>query len=330
LESYSFARLFRRFGVITIVAVYLLILVGGIVRSTGAGMGCPDWPKCFGQWIPPTDVSQLPTDYKERFAVAGKVIADFDTFKTWTEYVNRLIGVLIGLFIFITFVFSIGFFKTDRIIFYNSLASFLMVVFQGWLGAKVVATNLKPLIITLHMILALLIVAVLIYAVARSFHKVVEFGSVQKRPKLNQLLILCLFFSLVQIALGTQVREAIDHISAELNYGQRETWIDSLGISFYIHRSFSLLIFGVHTYFAILLARLASSQLYFWAKILIGLLALEILSGVILAYFAIPPIMQPVHLLLASLIFGVQFLLLLMLNYEKVFKTQNQKIYQTV
>ncbi|MFN9518217.1 MAG: COX15/CtaA family protein, partial [Bacteroidota bacterium] len=89
-------RRFRRFGILTIASVFFLILVGGLVRSTGSGMGCPDWPKCFGEWVPPTDVNERPVDYQERFKVEGHEIADFDVFKTWTEYINRLIGVLTG------------------------------------------------------------------------------------------------------------------------------------------------------------------------------------------------------------------------------------------
>lgn len=320
------ANNYRKFGVITIIAVYLLILVGGIVRSTGAGMGCPDWPRCFGQWVPPTELSQLPLNYKEIFKVQGKEIADFDAFKTWIEYGNRLIGVLIGFFVFITFVLSFSFRKQDKLIFYLSFLSFFLVGFQGWLGSIVVATDLKPFIITLHMLLALVIVCLLIYTVTRSYNTIFQVEALNNKTSLNKLLLVGLVLMLMQIALGTQVREAIDEISRSLSYTLRDTWIEKIGLQFYVHRSFSLLILGVHIYLMLLLKKniLVKSKLNVWANALVGLIGAEILSGVIMAYFAIPKVMQPIHLLLGSLIIGVQFLLLLMMNYDKVFKnTQN-------
>ncbi len=323
------ANNYRKFGIITIIAVYLLILVGGIVRSTGAGMGCPDWPRCFGQWIPPTTISELPTNYKEIFKVQGKEIADFDAFKTWVEYGNRLIGVLIGFFVFITFVLSFSFRKEDKLIFYLSFLSFFLVGFQGWLGSVVVATDLKPFIITLHMLLALVIVCLLIYTVTRSYNAIFKAEELNNKSLLNKLLVACLVLMLVQIAMGTQVREAIDEISRSLNYTLRDTWVEKIGLSFYIHRTFSLLILGAHIYLVYLLKKntLAKSKLSIWANALIGLIIAEILSGVIMAYFGIPKAMQPIHLLLGSLIIGVQFLLLLMMNYDKVFKNKQNYAY---
>jgi len=317
---------FRRFGLVTVLAVYILIAVGSIVRSTGAGMGCPDWPRCFGQWIPPTNIKELPTDYKTRFQVAGKMIADFDAFKTWVEYVNRLVGVLIGFFIFITLILSTGYYKTDRPIFYLSLLAFLMVAFEGWLGSKVVATNLSPLLITLHMVVALLIVLVLIYAVFRSFQALPIYENIDSKGFINKILWLALCFSLLQIVLGTQVREAVDHISASLNYAFRETWVEKIGTFFYIHRSFSLLIFGLNLFLAYQIRKntLLGSRLRLWGLGLLLMLFVEIASGAMLSYLAMPAFLQPIHLFLATLIFGVQFVMLLLINTHA--KTSVEKI----
>jgi len=314
----EFGRSFRRFGVITIIAVYVLIAVGSIVRMTGSGMGCPDWPRCFGQWIPPTDISQLPENYKTIFAVAGKQIADFNAFKTWIEYLNRLVGVLIGLFIFITLVLSIKYFRIKPKVFWSAFLAFILVGFEGWLGAKVVATNLQVGMITIHMGVALLIVLVLIYSVFTSFQNALKPESFRQPRLLISVLIGCLILTFVQIILGTQVREAIDQISVHLGNSIRETWLEEVGLIFLVHRSFSWLLLGINLYFVWLLHRnsIMNGRLLIWGKMLIILLLIELVSGVVMNYWAVPKVLQPVHLSLASWMLGIQFLILLQLNFS--------------
>ena len=157
---------YRKMAVITLAAVYFLILVGATVRASGAGMGCPDWPTCFGQWIPPTSEAQLPSDYQEVYADLGYSDTQFNVVKTWTEYLNRVLGVSIGIMIFITAILSWSTRRVDPSIMKASVAAFLMVGFQGWLGSKVVASNLQPGMITVHMLVALAIVATLLFALA--------------------------------------------------------------------------------------------------------------------------------------------------------------------
>jgi heme a synthase len=312
---------FQKWGIITIIAVYLLILVGGIVRSTGSGMGCPDWPKCFGSWVPPTEVSQLPSDYQQVYHDRGYAEVEFNVYKTWTEYLNRLLGALIGIFIFITLITSIPYLKTDKVIFYLSLLSFILVGFQGWLGSVVVATNLAPWMVTIHMLVAIVIVCILIYTVARSFTGKVAVGTIANKSLLNKLLLFLLMASLIQIVLGTQVRETIDEIALALGESQRMNWIDQLGVSFYIHRSFSSLVFLVHVYlfYTLMKTTVREGLVYFYTKLLLITIVAEIIAGVGMAYFGIPAFLQPLHLMLAVVAIGIQFMLLLFLNQEKVF-----------
>lgn len=312
------ANRFRRLGTLTIFAVYFVILVGGIVRASGAGMGCPDWPTCFGQWVPPTAESQLPTNYHEIYAARGYENTQFNPVKTWTEYSNRLIGVTIGFLIFLTAWSSRIYLKTDKTTFYLALSAFFLVGFQGWLGSAVVASNLKPLMITLHMLLALFIVALLIYAISRSQKSLLsQINTHWLNPRYVLILKIAMAMTLLQIAMGTQVREAVDFIAHEHGYIEREYWRDSFPIIFYIHRSFSSLILFTNLWLAWKIYQQSDADrlLKTIAYSLISLIVTAILAGISLDRLGFPALAQPVHLLMANLIFGAQFFLFICLHY---------------
>ncbi len=328
-----------RFSLLTLFAVYFLIFVGGVVRSTGSGMGCPDWPKCFGSWVPPTRVSELPDNYKqiysEKRAVKNKRLAnymssvgfdeladkiendksileeaDFNATKTWIEYVNRLIGVLIGLFIIVTFYLSTKYWSKDKVITLLGLGSLLLVVFQGWVGSLVVSTNLIPFMVTIHMLIALLIVALLCWMVTRTNSQFQL--KIDNKAGLNLVLVVSMVILIIQIVLGTQVREMVDEVAVAFNYMSRGSWVENLGVDFLIHRSFSWLVLLIHVALGYKLYQ--NNLLTKVTKSLFFVIILTIGTGVIMAYFSIPAFLQPMHLLLGTMGFGLQIFLFLQLN----------------
>lgn len=316
--------LFRRLGLWTIGAVYVLILVGGVVRATGSGMGCPDWPKCFGTWIPPTDISQLPSNYKEIFGAKLKGEVTFNALKTWIEYLNRLVGVLIGLLVFGTFVASFfAFWKKDKTIVWLSFIAFILVGIEGWLGSKVVSSELHPVMITLHMILSIVIVFILLYAVARSYNSVVVIENVRESRSLSFLVILTISLTLGQVLLGTQVREMIDKVSAAMGDILRSQWVENVGGKFQIHGLFSIAVLVLNLFLFYRIRKNISEKgiIYKFTFWLLVLILLEMLSGISLAYLGFPALMQPIHLTLAILALGIQFVIYLFLNKESVFRS---------
>lgn len=334
----------RKLSILTVGAVYLLILVGGIVRSTGSGMGCPDWPKCFGNWVPPTSVEQLPGNYKDiysekrhqknlRFAsyldafgmesTAEKLRndpsvreeADFNPVKTWIEYMNRLMGVIIGFLILTTFLHSFKMKKSRPVVFWLSLLAFVGVLFQGWIGSIVVSTNLLPGMISFHMVLALVIVVLLISSYFFSSDE--AGGEVHGNGrKLKWLVAGSVIVFLVQMMVGINIRETVD---AGLAAGVgRSNVLELAGGTFLFHRSFSWLLLLAHLLILYFLwNKIISTTLIQLAGIISLLVMMEIVSGAAMGYFAIPAFLQPVHLLIATLIFGFQVYLFLLLTQHR-------------
>ena len=286
-------------------------------------MGCPDWPKCFGAWVPPTSVRQLPENYKEQYAAyrdkknqkfarylkwiglqdsAAKILndktvlleADFNASKTWVEYANRLVGVVIGLMIIALFLASWRIRKLSPQLVRGSLATLILVILQGWFGSIVVSTNLTTWTVTIHMFLALLIVAVLIWLFVRS--------SDQSSGRVHGIaiwLVVGMMALLVQIFLGTQVRASLDRLATTLS---RQEWIPNAGLDFIVHRAFSWVVLAIQVGLWLKLRKTSTDSSLTIVPFLLILSSL--LTGAAMAYFAVPSFLQPVHLLLAVVTFG--------------------------
>jgi cytochrome c oxidase assembly protein subunit 15 len=291
----------RRWALITLMLLYATVLAGSVVRATGSGMGCPDWPTCFGRLVPPTDVSQLPADYRTRFATPKIEIAEFNVVHTWVEYLNRLVGMGGGLAMLVTAVLAFRERRRDPVLpplLFGSLACFALV---SWMGRTVVDTNLAPWNITLHMLGALVLVAAAIIAAVRIGER--------KQPRSARVLAAgprllvwaVLLATLTQVVLGTQVREQVDHLSAMNESCCRDRWIGQLGLVFSIHKTSAwvLVAFGLTCFISL------RAQQFRGAWLLPAFLGAEYILGVVLVRYHLPAVAQPAHLFLATLLFGL-------------------------
>ena len=288
---------FHKVVTLTFWATLGLVVAGGLVRATGAGLGCPDWPTCWGCWLPPTELSDIPSQLDE----AGEpyyldkldrrqYLSKFDSTKMWIEYMNRVLGVLIGIFIIATFVASFPLRKSQPRLFYGSLIALLMVIFQGWLGSIVVESELMPGMITLHMLLAMILLSLLISLQAWSSPD--SKGVIIPGTRILYGLII------LQVILGTQVREKVDEFTKDDQGIVRGEWLDHAGLVDHLHRPLSLLVFGVSLFIWFQAKKKkAPTQMPVW--ILAGVGG-QILLGIILAYAGLPPWSQTAHLVLGA------------------------------
>lgn len=338
--------MYRRSVKISLILVYLVIIAGAVVRMTGSGMGCPDWPKCFGYYIPPTEVSELEfqpnREYKEgqviivdeTLKVAASTFTTKEEYKpsnwvnyekhdyaifnpthTWVEYINRLFGALAGLAVLIMAFLSIKKFRFRKRIPILSWICVFLMGFQAWLGATVVYSVLAPAKITIHMVMALVIVAVLLYLLSISSEKRTN----QYKTKSFQILLgLAVILTLIQVVMGTQVRQFVDEQIRSLGYDSRDIWLEDPNITFYIHRSFSILVLALNLFLWWQNRRLNLNLSKI--NIVIILILLEVATGVAMYNFDFPFLSQPMHLVIASILFGYQFYLLMESNYatEKI------------
>lgn len=354
MNNGKFNMRFVKYTQVVLAVMFLVILAGGVVRTTGSGMGCPDWPKCFGLWVPPTCSCQLPADYKQKYAekrmqknervakffkavgneaYANQILNDpkikeeqeFNPVQTWTEYINRLLGALFGVLMLIHVVLS--FRKGRRIqkaIPWLSLLALVMTGAQAFLGSLVVSTNLDASMINWHLFLALAIGIALCFIWVLSDQRPAQTNTIWKGFwwVLGYLVI----GITIQLLTGTEVRVALKGL-LQHNSPVIETFYQ-IGSTFLFHRSFSI---------SILLAALVlfskgknyssdkSYRLGLYTILIVAIM--QSLSGIAMIYVEMPAIAQATHILFASILYTSLFFVAMRVVFLRVILNTHQSIH---
>jgi cytochrome c oxidase assembly protein subunit 15 len=322
-------NVFNRVCFLSAISVFLLFVLGGLVRSTGSGMGCPDWPKCFGTYIPPTHESELPSDYKDKFLekrlkkverftrllnffgfthLVQKVTNDpylkiahpYNKATAYTEWINRLFGVLTGFLALLTIITGFKIRKDYSKSYRWAIFGTFWVIFNGWLGSVVVDTNLVPGIVTAHYAAAYLAMFGFIMAISNE-------SKFQLHKTNKALIILSLILLLTDIFLGTTSREIIDSLKQAHHFelSRRTIWIP--GTVFLIHRIIGVLVFMINLVLGYRLYKSERGTMLFKLHVVvIFLFSIQIVSGFINVLYDIPPFINIFHISASAAIVGIQ------------------------
>jgi cytochrome c oxidase assembly protein subunit 15 len=209
----------------------------------------------------------------------------------------------------ILFFMSFWYYRRKKPIFLLTFLNLILIGFTAWFGAIVVATNLLPWIITVHMMLAFAIVCIQIIIINKANTSKFRF---KISPRLKGLLFFAFLLLLAQIILGTQVRQQIDVAASTVGESGRSTWAENLDIRFIIHRSSSIALLLLVSYLSWqnIKHRYGMNLL----NMVLLILVFEAISGILLYYTGMPRLLQPLHLLLSGIALGMLVHILMKTN----------------
>lgn len=246
--------------------------------------------------------------HKEAAAIQNSgtllIAHDFNVFTAYTEYINRLFGVVTGILMLLTTYFSFSWWKTNKKPVLYSVAAMLMIIFNGWLGSVVVDTNLFSGLVSLHFLFAFAAIVFLILA----FHAGKSYPEAAQTGRNMKVWFGVLFtFAVIQIFSGIQIRALIESLWAPEAYIQLEQFL-GLGSKFAFHRYFSGLILAILTWTCFKVYQSGEkNKLTFHLYVLLLVVLLQVSTGALNIVMSLPALSQVLHITLGSLLFVISF-----------------------
>jgi len=296
---------FRKLAFVTTIATCVLIFIDGLVRVSGAGLACPDWPTCFGSWFPPLNASEVPNGFDA---------SNFNPLFVWLEFTNRVFTALVGLLILATTIFALQSLKSAPRLIMVLFAALVLFGLDIWLSGEVVRTALNPFLVTMHFSLGLIVGSLLTFVTVRAYY--IETPSMESRsayPENAHLVLIFLWvFALFQMGLGTQVREKIELVSQLLPELNKKQWLAEIGSISYIHGVTGVIECVVTWFFGYWLLKKSENPSTLVTNTMngvMGLMLAQILLGVALVMVGLPALVQLLHQWGSSLYIGLLLVL---------------------
>ncbi len=282
---------FRGLVAATAAAVYLLIIVGGIVRTTGSGLGCPDWPLCYGRALPPPEIT------------------------AWIEFSHRFIAAVAGLLMLATLVLAWRYYRRVRAVFIPAALAVGLLVFQVPAGAVVVLTELQPLIVGFHLTMAMLIFACLLVVATAATRRMggPTRSAEGPQPGLRLVAGAAIFIVLLTGAWVVGSRAQIACPDWPLCYGRLlpppgagpMVWVQIIHRYTVAAVSIPVIALIVDAFRRPRLPR----EVIIWTAWLGALFAMQIMVGAMQVLFVLPTVWRVLHLAFAAGIWGVLVIL---------------------
>lgn len=322
----------RRLALIALVLAVIVITKGGFTRITDSGLGCPDWPGCFGEMVMPTDterLSYLQERYPEIHVAAHK---------GWIEMIHRYLATFLGVIIVALAYFGIRYRGVPHYPSKTSLVLLGLVMLQGAFGMWTVTMKLLPIIVTIHLMGGLIILSTLMYLRARLRQAAsgVGVGTPAKRWVLGGILVLFMQMalggwvstnyagwacpSLLTCAAGVDVPydfKAGFEIETEIgpNYEGGQLALEARAAIQMVHRVGAFVVIGYWAALLIWLAR-RNPSVQSRCQVMAGLLAGQVVLGYANVVYAVPDALAFGHHVLA--------VLLVIAAWQFVFDTDEQ------
>lgn len=283
----GYTRSFRTLTLVASIATFALVVIGGVVRVTGSGLGCPDWPLCYGQLLPPAQIESI------------------------IEFSHRFVAAIVSLMVVAIGIIAWRSHRADRRVALPAFAAVGFLIVQIVLGAITVVLELPPTVVALHLGTALVLFACLLIVTTNVWQTPVRLAD-SRVSSLAIVLTLAIFGVIVLGSLVTASSASLACLDWPLCQGQIVPALRDPFVAIHVTHRFAVFASGI-----LLLAlaveawriRMQSPRTWRIVLVLLFVFGAQVTVGALAVLLRLPIAVRALHLGIAALVWATSIVL---------------------